>query len=70
MKLNDGHFSGTVTIHFLDKTYQEITFKSHLNSVLRKNTVGFTYVPCGFVSFYLFVLFFVIKLKSANYKSH
>ena len=35
MKLNEGHFSlRTVIIHFLDKPYQEINFKSHLNSVL------------------------------------
>ena len=34
MKLNEGHFSsGTVIIH-LDKPYQKINFKSHLNSVL------------------------------------
>ena len=36
MKLNEGHFSsGTVIIHFLDKTFKEINFKSHLNRVLR-----------------------------------
>ena len=35
MQLNEGHFSsGTVIIHFLDKPYQGINFKSHLNSVL------------------------------------
>ena len=35
MNLNEGHFSsGTVIIHFLDKLYQEINFKKHLNSVL------------------------------------
>ena len=35
MKLNEWHFySGTVIIHFLDKPYQEINFKTHLNSVL------------------------------------
>ena len=35
MKLNEVHFSmGTVITHFLDKLYQEINFKSHLNSVL------------------------------------
>ena len=33
MKLNEEHFSsGTVVIHFLDKPYQEINFKSHLNT--------------------------------------
>ena len=35
MKLNEEYFSlGTVITHFLDKPYQEINFKSHLNSVL------------------------------------
>ena len=35
MKLNEGHFSSrTVIIHILNKPYQEINFKSHLNSVL------------------------------------
>ena len=35
MKLNEVHFSsGTVITPFLDKPYQEINFKSHLNSVL------------------------------------
>ena len=34
MKLNEVPFSsGTVIIHFLDKPYQEINFKSPLNSV-------------------------------------
>ena len=35
MKLNEVRFSSrTVIIHYLDKPYQEINFKSHLNSVL------------------------------------
>ena len=35
MKLNEGHFPlGTVTINFWDKPYQEVNFKSHLNSVV------------------------------------
>ena len=35
MKLNEVHFSlGTLTTLFLDKPYQEINLKSHLNSVL------------------------------------
>ena len=34
MKLNEGHLSlGTVIIYFWDKPYQEINFKSDLNSV-------------------------------------
>ena len=33
MKSNEGHFSsGTAITHFLDKPYEEIDFKSHLNS--------------------------------------
>ena len=31
---NEEHFSGTFIIHFLDKPYHEINFKSHLSSVL------------------------------------
>ena len=35
MKLNEGDFaSGTAIIHFLDKPYQKMNFKSHLSSVL------------------------------------
>ena len=35
MKLNEAHLSfGTVIIHFSHKPYQEINFKSHLNSLL------------------------------------
>ena len=35
MKLNEIHVSsGTVITHFLDKPYQEINFKTYLNSVL------------------------------------
>ena len=49
MKLNEGHLSfGTIIIHFSDKFYQEINFKSHLNSVLinlYKDTVRFPHVP-------------------------
>ena len=38
MKLNEEHFSlGTVITHFLDKLYQEINFKSHVNRVLPCN---------------------------------
>ena len=37
---------------------------------MRKNTVKFAYVSSDFISLYLFVLTFAMKLKSANYKSH
>ena len=34
MKLNEGHFSlGTSIIQFLNKLYQKINFKCHMNSV-------------------------------------
>ena len=35
MKLNEVHFSaGTAITHILDKLYQEMNLKNHLNSVL------------------------------------
>ena len=38
MKLNEVYFSlGNVINHFLDKTYQEISFKCQLNTVLCKS---------------------------------
>ena len=38
MILNEGHFSsGTAIIHFWDKPYQKMNFKSHLNNVLFVN---------------------------------
>ena len=38
--------------------------------VNKKNTVRFAHVPCDFISLYLIVLTFAMRLKSANYKSH
>ena len=35
-----------------------------------KNTVNFAHLSFSFILLYFFVLTFVIKLKSANYKSH
>ena len=75
MKLNEVHFSlGTVISHFLDKPCQEINFESHLNRLLpckkRKNTVKFADVLCDFISLYLMVFTFKMRLKSSNYKSH
>ena len=61
------------SISFNDKPYQEINFKSHLSSVLLckyKSNVRFAHVPCDFISLYLIVLTFAMRLKSANYKSH
>ena len=70
IKKNEVNFSsGTVIIHFLDKPYQEINFKS-TTLLIRKITVRFAHVPCDFISLYLFALTFAMKLKSANYKSH
>ena len=70
VKLNKGHFSfGTVIIPYLDKHYQEIDSKSDLNSVLLcKTTVPFAHVLFRFISLYLFVLNFAMRLKDANYK--
>ena len=75
IKLNEVYFSSEIVItHFLDKPCQEINFKSHLNSVLLckwlKNTVRFAHVPCDFISLNLIVLKFIMRLESANYKSH
>ena len=70
IKLNQGHFSRTVFIHFLAKPFQEKSFKSHLYSVLRKNTVRFSVVSCDLISFYLLVLTFAMKLENADYKGH
>ena len=62
------------SISFNDKPYQEINFKSHLSRVLlckiKKNTVRFAHVSCDFISLYLIVLTFAMKLESINYKSH
>ena len=60
-KLNEVHFfSGTVIIHFLDKSYEQRNFKSRFINVLlcliRKNTVRSAHVPFDFISLYLFVL--------------
>ena len=38
--------------------------------VNKKHTVRFPHVLCYFISLYLKVLTFAIRLKSANYKSH
>ena len=70
IKLDRGHFSRIVFIHFLAKPLQEKSFKSHLNSVLRKNTVRFSVVSYDLISFYLLVLTFVMKLENAGNKSH
>ena len=69
MKLNKDHFSfGTVIIHFWDKPYQETNFKDYLNGAhLCKQRKNVLFI---FISLYLFVLTFAMKLKYANYKSH
>ena len=44
MKSNEKNFSlGTVIIHILDKTYQEINFRSPLNSALCLNSTLYVY---------------------------
>ena len=74
MKLNKAHFSSeTVIVHFLDKPYHKINFKSHLNSALFVNKEKFCQIckcPVWFFSLYLFVFTFEMKLRSDNYKIH
>ena len=36
----------------------------------KKNTVRFAHVSCDFISLYLFVLTFAMKLRDDSYKSH
>ena len=36
----------------------------------QRNTVRFAHVSCDFISLYLFVLTFAMKLRDDNYKSH
>ena len=71
MKLNKGHFlPGTGIIHFLGKTYQELNFKTHLNSLLflktKENAVRFAHSLFNFIDLYLFVFIFSMKLKVIN----
>ena len=58
--------------HFWDKPYQEINFKSHLNTVLlfKLGKVLSDLHMSDYISFYLLVLNFTMKLKDANSKSH
>ena len=75
LKLNKVHFSSrTVITHFLDKPCQEINFESHLNGILPckqgKKTFKSAHVPCDFISLYLIVFTFTMRLKSSNNKSH
>ena len=74
MKFSEGDFSfGTVIIHFWDKTYHKINFKSHLKCTtlyIRKNTVRFAHSSFNFISLYLLMLTFAMKLKDAYYKNH
>ena len=41
-----------------------------LRQSLSKDEARFEYFPFDFISFYLFVLTFAMKLKDSNYKSH
>ena len=59
-------FLGKCHHSFLDKPYQELDFTRHLNSALGKNTVRSADVSRDFISFYLLLLTFVLKLKSAD----
>ena len=70
MRVNEGRFSsGNVIIHFWDKTYQEINFKSTLNTLqIRKDTVRFGHIPLDNTSLYLFVVTFTMKLKATSFE--
>ena len=59
-------FFGKCHHSFLDKPYQEPDFARHLNSVLGKSTVRSADVSHDFICFYLLLLTFVLKLKSAD----
>ena len=74
MKFNEVHFFlGTVITHFLDKPYQEIDFKSYLNSILPyklgKILSDLHMSWMIFFSLYLTVFTFTMRLKSSNCKS-
>ena len=47
-------------------------FRKPLNTLqVRKNAIRFVrHVPFVFISFYLFVFTFAMKLKDVNYKNH
>ena len=74
MKLNEVNFSSvSVITHFLDTPYQEINFKSQLNSLLLYKSVkrpSDLHMSSVLFWFYSFVLTFTKRLKSANYKSN
>ena len=74
MKVNDKHFSsGTAIIHFWDKALKDTNFKSHSHrATLFKlgKYCQIAHAPFDFISFYLFMLTFAMKLKDTNYKSH
>ena len=61
-------------MHFCDKSYQEMNFKSHLNSVpLCKQGKILSDLPIFYLILFHFtclVLTFATKLKDANYKCH
>ena len=74
-KINWWTFSpGTVVIHLLDKTYQEINFKSYSNTMILcklRNILSDMHM-LHLILFHLFllVLNLLLKLKDANYKIH
>ena len=55
---------------FLGNCYHSLFRTLPRNKFLRKSTAIFAHVPCDFISLYLFVLTFAMKLKSTNYKRH
>ena len=47
-----------------------MSFKYLSTLQITKNSARFTHAPFHFISFYLFVFTFAIKLKEANYTKH
>ena len=75
IKLTDKHFPlEQRVIHLLDKTYQEINFKSYSNTIilckLGKNLSELRMSRLILFHLFLLVLNLLLKLKDANYKSH
>ena len=68
-KLNEGHLSfRTAIIHFWDKPYQEINFKSHLNSVLICiKILSDFHISCFIL---IFVCAYFCKFKDVNILRH
>ena len=57
-------------INFIKKKFRK-SLKYRNTLQVRKNVIRFVrHVPFVFISFYLFVFTFAMKLKDVNYKNH